>query len=571
MSLAWLALVLLIVAAGAALGWWLYRRRDMTGPVSVEYQGAVREIIEGRYPQQLQAWLAKAPGVPRVSRGGVRSREATQQQDAGSTTTTQSQRQLDDNEYTRIQTVSPTQRNDPDHVPLSIFLEYDVRGLVDGDLTDTAVRQIGRSLGTSLREQGRSQVAIGRDDRPSGVALTKALAKGLLSTGVNVLNLGTVPTPVLYFALHERDIKDGVVVTGSHNGPEYNGLKIVMNGETLWGQRLRDLHGFAEAGLFEVGRGKLQSAQVHSEYLQRVIREFQPAETPLKIVVDCANGATGTYVPFLLGKMGHEVVELFTDPDGSFPNHGPDPTVPENLETLRAHIASEQADLGLAFDGDGDRLIAVDGEGRIIWPDRLLMLFARQVLQQNPGATVVYDIKCSRHLGSWIEQHGGKPLLWKTGRALIEDKMRESLALLGGEFSGHLFFRDHWYGFDDAIYAACRLVALLTAAEQPPVEVFAQLPNPVASPEYRLPLSAKQGQEVIAALKQQLGNGKATISELDGIRADYEDRWGLARLSNTTPCLVVRLEGDNEESLRRISEEFHRHLAAVAPGLDLPF
>jgi len=287
--------------------------------------------------------------------------------------------------------------------------------------------------------------------------------------------------------------------------------------------------------------------------------------------VDCANGATGTYVPFLLGKMGHEVVELFTDPDGSFPNHGPDPTVPENLETLRAHIASEQADLGLAFDGDGDRLIAVDGEGRIIWPDRLLMLFARQVLQQNPGATVVYDIKCSRHLGSWIEQHGGKPLLWKTGRALIEDKMRESLALLGGEFSGHLFFRDHWYGFDDAIYAACRLVALLTAAEQPPVEVFAQLPNPVASPEYRLPLSAKQGQEVIAALKQQLGNGKATISELDGIRADYEDRWGLARLSNTTPCLVVRLEGDNEESLRRISEEFHRHLAAVAPGLDLPF
>jgi phosphomannomutase/phosphoglucomutase len=451
----------------------------------------------------------------------------------------------------------------------SIFRAYDIRGVVNLTLTANAVRLIGRAIGSEALQRGRQTVIVGRDGRLSGPALSKALIQGLTETGCTVKDIGCVPTPVLYFATHHLDTQTGVIVTGSHNPPDYNGLKIVIDGEALSGESIQHLRERIEAGNFIFGRGSVESVDVVPDYIER-IRGDVVIERPLKVVVDCGNGVAGNVIPRLLREVGCRVTELYCDVDGNFPNHHPDPSKTENLKDLVRVVKQVRADVGLAFDGDGDRLGVITTEGNVVWGDRVLMLFAADVLDRNPGGRIIYDVKCSRFLDTIIRDHGGEPLMWKTGHSLIKEKMKRTGALLAGEMSGHIFFKERWYGFDDGLYAAVRLLELLSKDERPPSRIFDSLPNSVNTPEINISMKEGEPSRFIDRLLDTARFEDARVSTIDGLRADFDDGWGLVRASNTTPVLVLRFEADNEAALARIIAEFRRVMLEVDPSLSLP-
>jgi len=455
-------------------------------------------------------------------------------------------------------------------IDATIFRAYDIRGVVDQSLTTAAVRLIGRAIGSETLQRGRDTVVVGRDGRLSGPSLSEALIAGIASTGCDVKDIGCVPTPVLYFATHYLDTQCGVVVTGSHNPPDYNGLKIVIDGETLSGESIQSLHERIKAGKFISGEGSVEMINVVPDYIERIRSDVTVAR-PLKVVVDCGNGVAGGVIPQLLKGLGCEVTELFCEVDGNFPNHHPDPSKAENMQDLITAVADMQADIGLAFDGDGDRLGVVTADGRIIWPDRVLMLYAIDILTRNPGGQIIYDVKCTRYLDSIIREHGGEPLMWKTGHSFIKAKIRETGALLAGEMSGHIFIKERWYGFDDALYAAARLLEILARDERSSTEVFAALPDSVNTPEINVTMREGEPPVFINQLLENAHFEGATVSTIDGLRADFEDGWGLVRASNTTPVLVLRFEADNDEALARIMGDFRRVMLQVNMHLSLPF
>jgi phosphomannomutase/phosphoglucomutase len=463
---------------------------------------------------------------------------------------------------------TPQEQEDID---ASIFRAYDIRGVVDQTLTQSAVTRIGRAIGSEALQRGRNTVVVGRDGRLSGPDLSAALIEGIISTGCDVKDIGCVPTPVLYFATHYLDTQNGVVVTGSHNPPDYNGLKIVIDGETLSGPSIQSLRERIEShNYITADPGSVEVINVVPDYIERIRSDVTLAR-PLKVVVDCGNGVAGGVIPQLLGGLGCEVIELFCDVDGTFPNHHPDPSKVENLEDLIQAVAANQADIGLAFDGDGDRLGVVSSDGSVIWPDRVLMLYIIDILERNPGGQIIYDVKCTRHLEAIIREHGGEPLMWKTGHSFIKAKIKETGALLAGEMSGHIFINERWYGFDDALYAAARLLEVLCKDDRSSTEVFADLPDSVNTPELNVSMQEGEPPVFINKLLENAHFEGASISTIDGLRADYEDGWGLVRASNTTPILVLRFEADDEAALARITEDFRRVMLQVNPDLSLPF
>ncbi len=452
-----------------------------------------------------------------------------------------------------------------------IFRAYDIRGVYGRTLDAPVAEAIGQAIGSTVLDGGGQQVVVARDGRLSGPAVLNALTEGLLATGCDVLDIGAVPTPVLYFAVHELSAGSGVMVTGSHNPPEYNGFKIVIAGQTLAGDEIQALRARIENGDFRRGQGRLMDHKMLDLYAQRIGTDIQ-IERPLKVVVDCGNGIAGVIAPKILQAIGAEVTPLYADVDGAFPNHHPDPSVPANLMDLKLCVRNFNADLGLAFDGDGDRLGVVTPDGEIIWPDRLLMLFATDVLSRNPKASIIYDVKCSRRLAEVIRQAGGRPVMWRTGHSLIKRKMAEENAPLAGEMSGHFFFKERWYGFDDAIYAACRLLEILALDRRPPAEVLRALPAGIATPEIKVAMmkegrAAQFVEEFVARARFE----GAQIHTIDGLRADFQDGFGLLRASNTTPVLVLRFEADDDAALHRIQRLFREQILEVNPYLDLPF
>ncbi len=460
------------------------------------------------------------------------------------------------------------------HPPLSadIFRAYDIRGVVGVTLTRDAVYRIGRAFATEARQAGQRRAAVGGDGRRSTEALCGELTRGLCEGGLDVVDIGCVPTPLLYYATHALGTGTGVMVTGSHNPPEYNGLKMVIDGAALADERIAELRERIERDAFSAGAGRIESVDLVPDYIEQVAKDTAcPASgKPLKVAVDCGNGVGAVVAPQLLEALGCEVVPLYTEVDGSFPNHHPDPAEAANLTDLIATVEAEEADLGVAFDGDADRLGVVTERGEIIWPDRLMMLFSRDVVSRNPGAEVVFDVKCSRNLAGVIRDHGGKPVMWKTGHSHIKAKIRESGALLGGEFSGHICFADRWYGFDDALYSAARLVQILRATRRSASDVFAEFPYAIATPEIKLPTTEAAKFEII----DRLANGGVrfdggTVTAIDGVRVDFPDGWGLARASNTSPVLSLRFEADDDEALARIRGLFADALANIDPSLSL--
>ena len=455
----------------------------------------------------------------------------------------------------------------------SIFRAYDVRGVVGKTLNAEVAHALGQSIGTLMSEQGLREIVVGRDGRLSGPELAGALSDGLRAAGIDVIDLGAVPTPVVYFAAFRFNTGCGVAVTGSHNPPDYNGFKIVVGGETLAEAAIQDLYQrIATGALKSDGLGALRQVDVASDYIEKIVGDVQ-AERPLKIVVDCGNGIPGALAPQVLEGVGCEVIPLYCEVDGTFPNHHPDPSDPHNLEDLIVSVKSTGADLGIAFDGDGDRLGVVTRSGEIIFPDRLLMLFARDVLSRQPGATVIYDVKCTGHLKGQILDAGGSPLMWRTGHSLIKSKMRETGAELAGEMSGHFFFKERWYGFDDGIYAAARLMEILGGDIQgrTPEEIFSTLPKSVSTPELKIELAEGEHYTFMEKFRQQASFGDATLITIDGLRADWPDGWGLVRASNTTPVLVLRFEADDATALKRIQQVFRKQLLAVDFTLKMPF
>ena len=455
----------------------------------------------------------------------------------------------------------------------TIFRTYDIRGVVGKTLNAQVAHLLGQSIGTLMREQNLAEIVVGRDGRLSGPELTGALADGLREAGVDVIDLGAVPTPVVYFATHHYATGCGVAVTGSHNPPDYNGFKIVVGGQTLSEGAIKDLYQrIADNALQHDGKGSLRQVDVLPDYLERIVADVQ-AERRLKVVVDCGNGIPGVIAPQVLAGIGCEIIPLYCEVDGTFPNHHPDPSDPRNLQDLILAVRQTGADLGVAFDGDGDRLGVVTKAGEIIFPDRVLMLFARDVLARQPGATIIYDVKCTGHLKGQILAAGGSPLMWRTGHSLIKGKMRETGAELAGEMSGHFFFKERWFGFDDGVYAGARLLEILAGDidGRTPDAIFATLPKGVSTPELHIEMAEGEHYRFMEEFQAQAHFDDATLITIDGVRADWADGWGLVRASNTTPVLVLRFDADNADAMARIQQVFRKQLLAVDPGLKLPF
>ncbi|HEX3633546.1 MAG TPA: phosphomannomutase/phosphoglucomutase [Casimicrobiaceae bacterium] len=456
------------------------------------------------------------------------------------------------------------------NLPNDIFKAYDIRGIVGKTLTAPIVQAVGQALGTLAQERGRNTLVVGRDGRLSGPELAGALATGIRASGASVIDIGMVTTPISYFAAHHLKTQCSVMVTGSHNPPDYNGLKMVIAGDTLAGDEIKALRTRIEAGELKRGAGGLESADVGPAYFDRVAGDVRLAR-PMKIAVDCGNGVAGAFAPTLFRRLGCTVTELFCEVDGHFPNHHPDPSQPENLRDLIANLASSDNELGLAFDGDGDRLGVVAKDGRTIYADRQLMLFAADMLTRRPGATVIYDVKSTRNLKPWIEQHGGKPLLWKTGHSLIKAKMKETGAELAGEMSGHTFFKERWYGFDDGMYAGARLLEILSRDADSSAALHA-IPDSLSTPELNIDCADASPHALIDKLAASARfPGAVDVIRIDGLRVEYPDGFGLARASNTTPVIVLRFEADDAAALSRIQGEFRRVLSQAMPGRPLPF
>ena len=447
-----------------------------------------------------------------------------------------------------------------------IFRAYDIRGVVGETLTPAAVALVARAFAAEARDDGQRQVVVGGDGRNSTSDLRTAVLDGLRAGGADAIDVGCVPTPLAYYATHALGTGTAIMITGSHNPPQYNGLKMMIGGATLAEDRIQRLRHRIEAGQLGCGAGSVREADVVDRYVQEVAANAKAAR-PLKVVADCGNGVAGVVAPRLLAALGCEVVPLFADVDGSFPNHHPDPADAANLADLVDAVQAEEADLGIAFDGDGDRLGVVTDHGEIVWPDRTMMLFAKHLLAENPGAGVVFDVKCSRHLPALVRACGGEPIMCKTGHSHIKAKIRATGALLGGEFSGHICFADRWYGFDDAIYSAARLVEILAATPHSAHAVFARFPNAIATPEIKIPTTEAGKFETMARLARQGRFDGGELNDIDGIRVDYADGWGLVRPSNTSPVLTLRFEADTHAALGRIQSTFDTALRGIDDAL----
>ena len=452
----------------------------------------------------------------------------------------------------------------------AIFRMYDIRGVVATDLTPATVRLVGQAFATECLKQNITEVCIGRDGRLHSEELSRALSEGLNAGGCNVIDVGMVPTPVLYFATHYLNTGTGIMVTGSHNPPEYNGLKMSMGGKTLYGDDITGLCELIQTNSLNSGEGSYRQEPLLDKYLQRILDDVKLAR-PMKIAVDCGNGVAGVIASQLFTQLGCEVTELFCDVDGNFPNHHPDPSKPENLQDICAAIKDKQLELGLAFDGDGDRVGVIDDRQNIIWPDRQMILYAEDVLSREPGALIIYDIKSSYHLGRAIREMGGKPLMWKTGHSLIKAKMKETGAALAGEMSGHVFFKERWFGFDDGLYSAARMLEILSKKAGTSSEIFAQLPDSCNTPEIQLQFAEGEHYKFMEKFKSTAQFEGADISTIDGMRVNWDTGWGLIRPSNTTPCLVLRFEAEDEATLQQIQEQFRQQILATDSSLKLNF
>lgn len=437
-------------------------------------------------------------------------------------------------------------------VPSSIFREYDIRGLADQELTDEVVEKIGRAFATVLVREKKKRIAVSHDLRTSSARIHDTLIKGILAAGIDVLDLGLLPTPLLYFSVSHFQLDGGISITGSHNPSEYNGFKLHLADRPFFGTEIQGLKTLIEKNDFASGKGRLEKASVMEDYKKYVTGIFHFCKK-LKIVVDTGHGMAGLVVPDLLRHFGHEVVELYTNLDPTFPDHHPDPSVPANLRDLQEKVKEVGAVAGFGFDGDADRIGLVDEKGQILFGDKILLLLARSLLRRKPGATIIGDVKCSQVVYDDIAKHGGRPIMWKTGHSLIKAKMKETGAELAGEMSGHMFFVDRWFGFDDAIYAACRLLEVLDENEAPLSELLSDLPALVSTPEIRIDCPDKVKFEVVRRAVEEFKKGYR-VDTTDGARIIFPDGWGLLRASNTQPVLVMRFEAQTEERLRQIQE-----------------
>ncbi len=462
----------------------------------------------------------------------------------------------------------------------SIFKAYDIRGVIDKTLDPSIAKLIGQSFGSAMREIGETICVVGRDGRLSGPSLMAGLTEGLLSVGVNVIDLGVVATPMVYFGtnitIEGQEAKSGIMITGSHNPPDYNGFKMVLGGSAIYGEQIQALRERIIAKNFASGQGTHSEHNIFPEYLQRIVGDVK-LKRKIKIAVDCGNGVGGAFAGKLFRELGCEVEELFCEVDGTFPNHHPDPAHLENLQDLIKNLQTTDNELGLAFDGDADRLGVVTKTGEVIFPDRQMMLFAKDVLSRNPGAQIIYDVKCTRNLATYVKQQGGVPLMWKTGHSLVKAKLKETGAPLAGEMSGHIFFKDRWYGFDDGLYTGARLLEILSA-EQDPNATLNQLPNAICTPELQMACAEGEAFTLLDKIKSEVAKGtQATfetaesVNTIDGVRVEYADGFGLARPSNTTPIVVMRFEADTQAAIERIQAEFKKVFLAVKPDAKMPF
>ena len=443
-----------------------------------------------------------------------------------------------------------------------IFRAYDIRGITRSNLTDDVCYWIGRAFAAEARSQNQQAAAIGRDGRLSSPGIALALGQGLVDGGMSVTDIGQVPTPVLYYATHALKTGTGIMITGSHNPPKYNGLKMMIGGTTLAEDLIQVLYRRLQDSTLSTGKGALGYADLGADYVEAALNTTK-LDRPLKVAVDCGNGVAGELGPKLISALGCEVIPLFCEIDGNFPNHHPDPAEPENLQDLITAVQQQSADVGLAFDGDGDRLGVVTPKGEIIWPDKMMMLFAQDIIARNPQTPVIFDVKCSTHLERVITEAGGNPIMWKTGHSHIKAKIKQTQAALAGEFSGHICFGERWYGFDDALYTAARLLELLSQTELDVDAVFAQYPTTYSTPEIKIHTTETQKFEVMDGLASSGDFADGRMTTIDGIRVDFDDRWGLIRPSNTSPVLSLRFEADSAAALERVQDEFQTQLTNV--------
>jgi len=438
----------------------------------------------------------------------------------------------------------------------SIFKAYDIRGIVEQELTPETVKLIGLAIGSESIAQGERGVVVGRDGRLSGPDLIKSLKTGLKQSGCHVVDIGMVPTPLVYFATYTKAATSGVMITGSHNPPEYNGFKIMIAGETLSGDRIQALYQRIQNQDFQSGHGTSTRVDIEDDYIDRVKADIKLSK-PLKIVIDCGNGVAGNIAPKLFEQLGAKVTKLFCLVDGNFPNHHPDPSKLHNLEDIIKEVIDTGADMGFAFDGDGDRLGLIDNKGNVIWADRQMILYSRDILDRKPGAKIVFDVKCSSLLPKDIGEHGGKAIMSRTGHSFIKAKLKETGAALGGEMSGHIFFKERWYGFDDALYTGARLLEILSKTDKTCEQVFANLPDSINTPEINIHFDEQGDQfKAMDKLAKNVSFEGAEITTIDGVRVDYPNGWGLVRPSNTTPCLVLRFEANDKKTLEEIQTKF---------------
>ncbi len=435
-----------------------------------------------------------------------------------------------------------------------IFREYDVRGIVGKDLNPETAELFGKGYGTYVRRNGKRKISVGRDVRVSSDELFNALVSGIVSTGIDIIDIGICPTPLLYFSLFNLDVDGGIMITGSHNPPEFNGFKICLGRDTIYGEEIQRLMILIESGVFEKGEGKVSRHDITSDYKKYINKRFSNGDVGrrrLKVVVDSGNGTAGLIAPGLFKGFGHEVIELFSEPDGRFPNHHPDPTITTNLDSLIDKVRKERADVGIAFDGDADRIGVVDETGEIIWGDKLMIIFSQDILSRSPGATIISEVKASSLLYKEIVRLGGRPIMWKTGHSLIKAKIKETGALLAGEMSGHIFFADDYFGYDDAIYAACRLIEIMTKRKEKVSSMLSHLPRTCFTPEIRIDCREETKFSVVENLKKRLKN-RFKVIDIDGVRIEFEDGWGLVRASNTQPVIVMRFEANSQKRLDEI-------------------
>ncbi len=454
--------------------------------------------------------------------------------------------------------------------PHEIFKAYDIRGIVDTALSEELTFKIGQAVGSEVIKAGGKRIVIGRDGRLSGPQLSQQLCKGLQAAGVDVVDIGVAPSPVVYYSSYSKNIPSCIAITGSHNPPNYNGFKMVVDGTTLSAQNIQELKQRILNDDFSRGAGNYSQETVISDYTQTILDDID-LQRPMKVVIDCGNGVAGATAPAIFRGIGCEVIELFSEVDGNFPNHHPDPSQAENLLDLVAAVKENEADIGLAFDGDGDRLGVVTQSGEIVWPDRQIILFAQDILARNPGAEIIYDVKCTRLLPAAIEAANGKATMWRTGHSFIKAKLKETGAALAGEMSGHIFFKERWFGFDDGVYAGARLLEILSKSEQTPQQVFDEIPNSINTPELRIEFPEGEHYAFMEEFSQVASFDGANISTIDGLRADYADGFGLIRPSNTTPILVLRFEADSEDAIARIQAAFKHQIQQIDAELSLPF